>query len=711
MDLDGNTRPHDGDGNGSALTDMGAYEYVGSTDGPGNEVWVNIAWAGSAPGDPVGGHTFAFDAFATISDGINAAEAPDTVHVASGTYIEQITLRDQVILSGAGSASTVIDADNAVGPTVRVSGVGAGTVIEGFKITGGTGKVIGIYTYGGGFYVWNSTVTIRNNLITQNYASDGAGGIQAMTSTVTLENNTISNNDGWWGSGIASNDSHFTIKRSVFTNNTCNYGGCIWLGAGSDGLIENTLIYGNDTVGIGIDDGSNANLVNNTIANNAGGAYAKASGSGTITNCIIWGNGVTDLGSLTATYSNIEGGFAGAGNIGQTPLFADPASGDFRLTMQSPCIDTGTLSGAPAVDLDGNTRPHDGDGNGSALTDMGAYEYVGSTDGPGNEVWVNIAWAGSAPGDPVGGHTFAFDAFATISDGINAAEAPDTVHVASGTYIEQIALRDQVTLSGAGSASTVIDANGAAGPTVTVSGVGAGTVIEGFKITGGTGKVIGIYTYGGAFYVSNSTVTIRNNHITQNESSDGAGGIQTLTSTVTLENNTIENNEGWWGAALASNDSQLIIERNVITNNTCNYGGFIWLGAGCNGQIENNLIYGNNSTYGGGVPGVGIDDNSHADLVNNTIVYNPGAVGCKAQGSGTITNCIIWSNGISDLSNLTATYSNLEDGTTGEGNICQNPLFADPAGGDFHLTMQSRCIDTGTLSGAPAVDLDGNTRP
>jgi len=45
---------------------------------------------------------------------------------------------------------------------------------------------------------------------------------------------------------------------------------------------------------------------------------------------------------------------------------------DFHLSASSPCVDTGTDSGAPSLDLDGNTRPW------GAATDIGAYEYASS---------------------------------------------------------------------------------------------------------------------------------------------------------------------------------------------------------------------------------------------------------------------------------------------------------------------------------------------
>lgn len=69
------------------------------------------------------------------------------------------------------------------------------------------------------------------------------------------------------------------------------------------------------------------------------------------------------------TYSDIQGGYSGTGNINSDPLFV--GGGDYHLTSSSPCIDSGTSTNAPATDIAGTPRPQ---GQGY---DMGAYEYVG----------------------------------------------------------------------------------------------------------------------------------------------------------------------------------------------------------------------------------------------------------------------------------------------------------------------------------------------
>jgi len=50
---------------------------------------------------------------------------------------------------------------------------------------------------------------------------------------------------------------------------------------------------------------------------------------------------------------------------------------------------------------------------------------------------------------------------------------------------------------------------------------------------------------------------------------------------------------------------------------------------------------------------------------------------------------------IGGIENVEATYSDFEDNFAGEGNISEDPLFVDPDNGDFHLTVDSPCIDAG----------------
>ena len=100
-----------------------------------------------------------------------------------------------------------------------------------------------------------------------------------------------------------------------------------------------------------------------------------------LVNTILWGdvpNEMSGDGSPTVTYSDIQGGYAGEGNIDVEPLWVDPDNGDFHLSGDSPCIDAGTNDAPylPEYDFEGDPRIIDGDGDGTAIVDMGIDEFV-----------------------------------------------------------------------------------------------------------------------------------------------------------------------------------------------------------------------------------------------------------------------------------------------------------------------------------------------
>jgi len=99
-----------------------------------------------------------------------------------------------------------------------------------------------------------------------------------------------------------------------------------------------------------------------------------------VTNCILWDGGDEiwhdDGSTITVTYSDIQGGYPGAGNIDADPLFLDAPRGNIHLSDGSPCIDSGDNAAvAVSIDFERDDRPLDGDHDGTATVDMGADEY------------------------------------------------------------------------------------------------------------------------------------------------------------------------------------------------------------------------------------------------------------------------------------------------------------------------------------------------
>jgi hypothetical protein len=117
----------------------------------------------------------------------------------------------------------------------------------------------------------------------------------------------------------------------------------------------------------------NCTLANNSAANIGGGVY-----SSTVFNSILYSNAA----AADANYSHSVVNFScatplasGPGNLTNDPAFVDIFASNFRLNSGSPCVDAGMNVAGLTNDLDGNLRPLDGNGDGSSLFDMGAYEF------------------------------------------------------------------------------------------------------------------------------------------------------------------------------------------------------------------------------------------------------------------------------------------------------------------------------------------------
>jgi len=333
--------------------------------------------------------------YTTIQSAINAAVNGDTVLVEPGTYFENINFRGKHIVVTSRFylnnelsyiASTVINGSTPTNPdsasTVIIgSGADSTTVLQGFKITGGTGTKwtdehgAGIYREGGGVLIALSSPVIRFNIITNNNSMNitgvngtGGGGIRSGDGKPSILNNIIMNNTGRYGAGIVLNYTGAAVKNNIIYGNsmssTYSSGSAIWannfLGT-SKNLIENNTIVGNSAV------------------NGTAGILSIYSANLTIRNNIIWGNtspGNTQIlasggGTVTVTYNDVQNGYAGAGNINIYPQFTDS---NYVLLNGSPCIDAGDSSAIYNDPFDpGNPTNAKFPSKGTLRNDMGAY--------------------------------------------------------------------------------------------------------------------------------------------------------------------------------------------------------------------------------------------------------------------------------------------------------------------------------------------------
>lgn len=78
--------------------------------------------------------------------------------------------------------------------------------------------------------------------------------------------------------------------------------------------------------------------------------------------------------NLIDGYRGTEGEVRGSNYVEGDPLFVNASGANFHLGDNSPAIDAGSATNAPVDDFDGRSRPLDGNGDGVAAYDIGAFE-------------------------------------------------------------------------------------------------------------------------------------------------------------------------------------------------------------------------------------------------------------------------------------------------------------------------------------------------
>ena len=251
----------------------------------------------------------------------------------------------------------------------------------------------------------------------------------------------------------------------------------------SSPTISNCLIAGNyGDIGGGIYCyEASPTITNCTIVNNSamdgevGGVYGDENGGPTIVNSIIWGNSGGQIsGSQTiVTYSDVQGGHTGTGNINADPVFVRNGVwngdsftiGDYHLGCTSPCMDAGSAghAGQTTSTTEPDTfrwrrRRH-------CQVDMGAYER-------------RVLWVGSG------------QQYTKIKSAVDDAVDGDLIVVVPGTYSTDqdwnLGFGEKITTFPARTVRRRASWNRAVTrPSTRMSRRTTATVVEGFTIRGG----------------------------------------------------------------------------------------------------------------------------------------------------------------------------------------------------------------------------------
>ncbi|MDR4469758.1 MAG: right-handed parallel beta-helix repeat-containing protein [Nitrospira sp.] len=571
---------------------------------------------------------------------------------------------------------------------IRIENLAESVRLDGFYIQNATNEA-----GDGGVWVTNSAADFANCFFS-NHSAYNISALRAENANTNFENCEFNNCGG----------QRTIINFGIGTMNMVNCsihdnagGGGIGNGGGCTLDLVNCLVANNtgpNLNGVAFSNGGTLSLTNCTVVGNTGydNAGINSSTSATVRNCIFWhnngGSGIS--GTHDITYSNIQCGYAGTGNIAENPRFV--SSTDFRLGACSSSINAGDNSAVPTgvtTDLGGNARIF------NTTVDMGAYE---NNDGPVTPGRMYVTPTGTGDGS----------SWANATGDLQAAIdncAIEEVWVAEGTYKPTAYPYGCVGCNNVRDYAFVLK-NG-----IKVYGGFVGTEaaladrVPGHEtILSGDVDNNDIWDDGNAYHVvmAFKSEDILLDGLTIKHGYGLAGG-----GSPCIEGEGVDRNDG---ALILSNVTTATLNNVVFMENSGRRTIFN------KGSSVTNTLNATNCLVLNNTGGVALSNSQGTmNIINCTVVGNTGFSNPALESSppATVTNCIFWNNnnkgGIPFGNNVT--YSDIQCGYEGTGNIALYPKFLSST--DFRLGDCSPAINAGDNAAVPAgitTDLDGAVR-
>jgi Immunoglobulin I-set domain/Right handed beta helix region/S-layer homology domain len=384
-------------------------------------IYVNAAATGSNNGSSWA------NAYTSLQTALGAANATDEIWVAAATYrptgdgdrTVSFDLKNGVGIYGGfvGTETQRTERDPDANVTVLSGDIGTAGVatdnsfhvvtagaavtntgrLDGFTVSGGQadGNPASNQDRGAGLFNNGGSPLIADVLFTGNFASFRGAGARSESGSPRFLSSTFIGNSvpfGAGGAGLSTGAGSVSIESCILRLNTIS-GATTGAGgiqtAGSTSIL-NTVVAQNSPNGVQIQGGGNTIQDSTFVSNNGYGVAFLVSTGNTISNSIVWNNlnpiFFDGSSNATVTYSDVQGGIGGTGNIDADPNFLSPP-GDLRLGPLSPAVDAGNNAAVPGgvtVDIAGLPRffddpdvPDTGSGNvPPGIVDMGAYERI-----------------------------------------------------------------------------------------------------------------------------------------------------------------------------------------------------------------------------------------------------------------------------------------------------------------------------------------------
>jgi predicted outer membrane repeat protein len=653
----------------------------------------------------------------TLRAAINAADVAtgsSTINLPAGTYtlnsssLGSLSVTADMTISGAGAATTIINAaglDSSAFSVVGSSGGSSLSTISGVTIENASPSASSLGGSGVSFSGEgpNAVLDLTNDVIEKNtggwidaLVTEGAGGgiydsggVVNVTGCTIAGNSAISTGTGSGGGGVYANFGDVNVLASTISGNSATDGGAIYANTAGHLSVSNSTIAANTaTIGGAIylfDSGlflASDTIAFNTATSSGGGIVSTQplpiTSGDSIQDSIVAENTVagteddfdapTGLGEFTSAGYNLIGVANGdftAFTGDQTGTADTPLNPDFTsTTIQNNGGPTFTLlpgTGSPVIDKGSNVL---------AVNNDIAPAFFLSTDQIGNQRIVNgtvdigAVEVQAAPA----ANNLVVENTNPSGDGSLAAAVSAANSSASPSFITfdpaVFTTPQTITLGGSD-----LELTNTSEPT-TITGPAAGITISG----GGSSRV----------FVVETSVTAEIDDVTiTGGGASSVGGISD-NGTLTLTNDIVSHNHSTVGGALYV-EGQLTATNTTFDSNTSSGTGGVMFEDGENSESTfNGCTFSNNSTTDvGGALAIGADSPPTVTVLNSTFAGNTakGDGGAIYLGDGSLT---IQDSTLSDNTTFESHGAGGAIGVGGPGNTNPIVLTGDIIAGNFY---------------------------